>query len=121
MPNSNDFIIRTSLPVITAEPSESIVFPLTILNPHKEWRKIQLNVTGHWSCAGIFASAGPSEIYPPGGLALSHVIVSSTTPPGSYSFGIKGKTDNTVDRIPGAKVKVIVQCHGKTDAITSGP
>ena len=111
MHDPNSFVIRTSSPIVTTIPGESIVVPLTIVNSYKEWRSIQLSVAGDWSCAGIVASVSPSEIYPPGGAALMHVVVSSTTPPDSYSYKIIGKTGNKSETIIGPKLTVIVQSH----------
>ena len=88
-----DFTVRTLSPVVTVAPGGSASIPINI-DVRGEPQPIQLNVASNWGSAGIVAQVSPNVVTAGGG-AMLHIVVSATTPPGSYIFGIQGTTQGT--------------------------
>jgi hypothetical protein len=89
-----DFGVRVSAPIVSAMPGESLTVPVTIELVRGKSRPVALSVATNWGGAGIVAQVDPPSVMPPS-MATFTVVVSATTPPGSYMFGIQGSTQGT--------------------------
>lgn len=90
-----DFAVRTPSPIISATPGQSVSVPIMVAALRGNPQPVQLNVASNWGGAGIVAQVVPSEVPPGGPMATLYVVVSATTPPGSYIFGVQGTTQGT--------------------------
>jgi hypothetical protein len=70
--------------------------------------------TGHVS--GLIAQVIPPTVTP-GGMAILHIVVSASTPPGSYPFTLRGETQGTF-KTSEDMVTVVVQPSPKSHETT---
>jgi hypothetical protein len=89
-----DYNIHLSTHIVSAVPGQSLEVPAIIELVRGEPQPIILNVSPDWVESGLIAQIIPSKIIP-GGMAILHIVASANTPPGSYSFTVRGETQGT--------------------------
>jgi hypothetical protein len=91
-----DFSVRVSTHVVTAMPGGSIAVPAMVELVRGEPQPVTLTVATNWASAGITAQIIPSTVVPGAmSMAVLHITVSPTTPPGSYMLAVRGETSGT--------------------------
>ncbi|MEL7562505.1 hypothetical protein [Dehalogenimonas sp. 4OHTPN] len=108
-----DFSVRVGSPVVTVAPGGSSSVPITV-GIKGQPQPVQLSVATDWGNAGVAAQVAPSVVGA-GGSAMLHVVVSATTPPGSYLIGVQGTTAGTFKTSEAAVTVVVTPAPSQKD------
>ena len=107
-----DFSVHLSTHVMSAAPGQAVEVPAVIELVRGETQPVILTVSSSWAASGLIAQVIPPTVTP-GGMAILHIVVSASTPPGSYHFTLRGETQGTF-KTSEDMVTVVVQPSPKS-------
>jgi len=97
---------------MSAAPGQAVEVPAVIELVRGETQPVILTVSSSWAASGLIAQVIPPTVTP-GGMAILHIVVSASTPPGSYPFTLRGETQGTF-KTSEDMVTVVVQPSPKS-------
>jgi hypothetical protein len=107
-----DFSVHLSTHIMSAAHGQAVAVPAVIELVQGETQPVILTVSSSWAASGLIAQVIPPTVTP-GGMAMLHIVVSASTPPGSYPFTLRGETQGTF-KTSEDMVTVVVQAAPKS-------